>query len=370
MAQTITPVVHGGRRRRWAGVLTLHVLGATASASLMGAVLGAAGMSLGAPWGILGTVAVIVVAGAYALRELAGLPVPIPELRRQVPEWWRSAFSPGTAATLYGLGLGLGFPTHLRHGTLVAVAAASFASGDPIVAAVAMGAFGVARSSAVGLAWLHAEDVGSLTGSLERLALRPGVRLLNGLALGTIAIVGAASASSAASPAAGRATPVAAVAVAVAFGLAAAGKVLRWRPWLRALAAYRLPSSLEGVASVLVPVAEAAVPIAILGGAADIGGALGLILLVVFSVAVVRAARGEDDRLPCGCFGRAGSRSVRAILARNLALAGVAAAAMASGGSPLPSFGPGDVVPALMAGMGAALVGAILLRASQLLRGA
>ena len=365
MAQTITPVVNGGRRARWAGVLGFHVLGATLSAVLLGAALGAAGMALGSPWGALGTLAVIAVAAAYALRELTGLPVPIPELRRQVPEWWRSAFSPGTAATLYGLGLGLGFATHLRHGTLVAVAAASLASGDPLVAAAAMGAFGLARSSAVGLAWVFAADVGSLTDRLERLALRPEGRVLNGLALGTIVIVGAASASSSGT---GRVTPVAAVAVAAVFGVAAVSKVLRWRSWRRTLTAYRLPSPIEGMAAFLVPAVEAAIPVTILGGAPQVGAALGLGVLLVFSAAMVRAARSRGDRLPCGCFGRAESRSVRIMLARNLVIAGLAATAVASGGSPVLSFGPGDAVPALLASVGAVLTGVLLLRAGRILR--
>lgn len=367
MAQTITPVVHGGRRARWAGVLSLHVLGATFSAALLGAGLGATGMALGAPWGVPGAVAVIGVAGAYALRELAGLPVPVPELRRQVPEWWRSAFSPGTAAALYGLGLGVGFATHLRHGTLVAVAVASLASGDPVPAAAAMGAFGLARSLAVGAAWLFADrrDVGGLTDALERLAVRPVTRVLNGLALGAIVVVGAVSTASAGT---GRATPVPALALAAVFGLAAAAKALRWRAWRRALTAYRIPAPLEEGAGIAVPLAEAAVTASILAGATELGAGLALVLLLAFSVAVLRAARTQGHRLPCGCFGRAGSRSVRAILARNLAIAGLAIAAVTSGRSPVPTLGPGDAVPAVLASVGAALAGLLLLRAGRTLR--
>ncbi|MGH2675121.1 MAG: methylamine utilization protein MauF, partial [Actinomycetota bacterium] len=93
------------------GTLALHLLGATLSAGALGAVLGGAGMVLGAPWGVAGALAVAGVTALYGARELAGLPVPLPELRRQVPEWWRSAFSPGTAGFLYGLGLGVGFAT-------------------------------------------------------------------------------------------------------------------------------------------------------------------------------------------------------------------------------------------------------------------
>src|SRR5919108_2844031 len=199
MAQTITPVVHGGRGARWAKLIGLHVLGATASSAVIGALLGAVGMALGAPWGLPGAALVVAVACVYALRELVGVRVPVPELRRQVPEWWRTAFSPGTAAWLYGVGLGVGFATHLRHGTLVAVAAASVASGDPVVAAGVMAAFGLARSMAVAGAWLTTGDVdvGSVTASLERLALRPGVGIGNGVALGAVALLGAAAAVSA-----------------------------------------------------------------------------------------------------------------------------------------------------------------------------
>ncbi len=370
MAQTITPVVHGGRRARWAGVLGSHVLGATFSAALVGAALGAAGMALGAPWGVLGTVTVLAVAGAYVLRELAGLPVPVPELRRQVPEWWRSAFSPGTAAALYGVGLGVGFVTHLRHGTLVAVAAASVASGDPVPAAAAMGAFGLARSLAVGAASLASgrPDVGALTGALERLAVRPGIRILNGVALGAVVVVGASSAASETAGDVGRITPAATLALAAVFGLAAAGKVLRWRAWRRALTAYRIPGPLHGSVALAVPLAEATVPASLLAGATALGAGFALVLLLGFSGAVLRAARTEGHRLPCGCFGRAGSRSVRAILARNLAVAGLAAAAVASDGSPVPSFGPGDAVPALLASVGTALTAALLIRASRILR--
>ncbi|MGH2546626.1 MAG: MauE/DoxX family redox-associated membrane protein, partial [Actinomycetota bacterium] len=159
-----------------------------------------------------------------------------------------------------------------------------------------------------------------------------------------------------------------ALGLAAVFGLAAAAKALRWRAWRRALTAYRIPAPLEGGAAIGVPLAEAAVPASILTGATELGAGLALVLLLGFSVAVLRAARTEGLRLPCGCFGRAGSRSVRAILARNLAFAGLAAAAVGSGRSPVPSFGPGDEVPALLASVGAALTGVLLVRAGRILR--
>src|ERR687892_220926 len=324
MAQTITPVVHGGRGARWAKVIALHLVGATASAALLGAALGAAGAALGAPWGLLGAAVVVTVAGAYGLRELVGLPVPIPELRRQVPEWWRSAFSPGTAGALYGVGLGFGFATHLRHGTLVAVAAAWLAAGG--------------------------RDVDALTEALERLAVRPWARILNGAALVAVAMFGAAAATSTSLPSAERIAPVAASVLALVFGLAAASKVARWGNWRRAVAAYRIPA--PRATAIVVTVGEASVPAAIPAGAPAAGGGPALLLLLGFTGGALRAARSAGDRLPCGCFGGSRRRSVRFILARNIGLAILAATAAGAGPSPVPSFGPGDALPALLAAIG------------------
>lgn len=147
MVETIAPVVYG-RRTRYLRAVALHALAAAASAALTGALLGAIGVLAGAP--LPGAPLIVAAAAAlYAARELLGLPVPLPELRRQVPLWWRSFFAPGSAAALYGAGLGPGFTTHLGSGTLVAVAAAALAYGDPLLGAALMAPFGLARGLAV-----------------------------------------------------------------------------------------------------------------------------------------------------------------------------------------------------------------------------
>src|SRR5262245_40555248 len=112
MAETITPVVHGGSRTAWAVSVGAHVLGATVAAAAFGALLGAFGALLGAPWGTAGALAVAGAAAMYLLAEL-GPRVPVPQLRRQVPDWWRTFFPPRVAAFLYGVGLGPGFLTYL-----------------------------------------------------------------------------------------------------------------------------------------------------------------------------------------------------------------------------------------------------------------
>jgi len=97
MVETITPEVLG--RRRYPVALFLHTLGAGASGAVTGALLGGIGWLLGAPWGAPGYVALACVAALYFVREAAGVPVPLPQLRRQVPEWWRRFYSPETAAS-------------------------------------------------------------------------------------------------------------------------------------------------------------------------------------------------------------------------------------------------------------------------------
>src|SRR3954462_11921111 len=108
MVETITPVVYGGRGR-WLGAVVLHVLGATLTAVLFGALLGGIGLALGAPFGRAGALAVAAIAVTYTVALSVRLDVPIPQLRRQVPAWWRTFFTPPVTAFLYGAGLGVGF---------------------------------------------------------------------------------------------------------------------------------------------------------------------------------------------------------------------------------------------------------------------
>src|SRR4029450_7513290 len=103
------------------------------------------GQSLGAPWGRAGAIALAAVAILYALAELPRVSLVVPQLRRQVPDWWREEFGWPVAATLYGAGLGIGFFTYLGHGTLVVVAAGATASGNPAVGALIVATFGLVR---------------------------------------------------------------------------------------------------------------------------------------------------------------------------------------------------------------------------------
>jgi hypothetical protein len=199
MVETISPVVHGGRGTRYRLSVLLHTLGAVLAASAFGAVLGGAGAVLRAPWGRWGLVALAVVAAAYALREAAGVPVPIPDRARQVPDWWRTFYSPGTAAFLYGMGLGVGFLTFLSYGTFVAVAAAAVASGSPLAGAALCAPFGLARGLSIAVAngTLGSRGPGTAVGTLEELATTRLPRAANALALAGVTVSAAAGALSA-----------------------------------------------------------------------------------------------------------------------------------------------------------------------------
>lgn len=193
MVETITPVVHE-RRSSYILSITLHAVAATITAGATGALLGLVGMLLGAPWGTTGLVGLAVVALLYAAREGARLPVPLPNARRQVPEWWRTFFSAPVAATLYGAGLGVAFLTFLSFGTFVAVAAGAVVSGDPFLGALICAPFGLARAVAVALVGRGSRDPGQTVVKISRIGSGASPRAINALALFTIGATVLASA--------------------------------------------------------------------------------------------------------------------------------------------------------------------------------
>jgi hypothetical protein len=191
MVATITPAVAGGSRTRYLVAVALHTLSAGAVAAALGALLGRAGGMLGAPWGAAGASSVALVAVAYAGRDLLGLPLPLPQRRTQVPEWWRTFFSLRAVAVLYGVGLGPGFLTFLGFGTFVAVAAGAVAGGDPLGGAALCAPFGLVRGVSV---LIGARAPERAVARLEQLASGRVPRTVNGAALAAVAVVVAAGA--------------------------------------------------------------------------------------------------------------------------------------------------------------------------------
>lgn len=142
MAESLTPAGCGSRRSQWFGI-ALFTLAAIAAAAAVGALAGWIGSVLpGRPVVITVAVAVVVVA---ALREAGVLRFRVPAIRRQVPEAWRRVLPVPLWTTGYGAILGSGVGTYQPAATFWAVVAAAVAIGDPVTAAVALGAFGLAR---------------------------------------------------------------------------------------------------------------------------------------------------------------------------------------------------------------------------------
>ncbi len=357
MAETITPVVYGGRAR-WAVALSLHAAAATIAAAVFGAALASAGLVLGAPWGRAGWLGVAAVALLYAVGESSHASVTVPQLRRQVPDWWRTYFNPWTTAILYGGGLGVGFFTFVAHGTLAAVAVAAAASGHPLAGALMLAPFGLARglSPLVASAVRTDEDGQRL---VDRLAATPSEhrRRANGAALLTMAAVFVVASTRASGGWASFAVAV----FAFTFAWASVSKLVTWRRWTKTVSAHRLPGPVPAVVAVSVPVAEAAVVVLGLAGLQRASAVWALALLVAFTIETVRV--GSHGRAPCGCFGGRGEADVSMVLARNAALGAAAVVVLlAPSGAPTIHW-PGlpdasEMVPAALA-TGAVVVAAV-----------
>ena len=352
MVETITPVVHGGRAGRWAGSVALHVAGAVASAAAFGAILGAAGSLLGAPWSGGGALVIALVAMLYLAREATGVPVLVPQLRRQVPQWWRTFFSVPMAAFLYGAGLGVGFLTYLAHGTLVVVAVAAAASGEPLVGAALVAPFGLARGLSVLVAARarRPQEGSALVARLARSALSPGWRAAHVAALLAVGVAAAAMLPTSDVPVA----PLAAAVLGAAFGWSAGAKIARPASWRRVLSAYGLPRWVQRTSVIGVPAAEVAIVGLVVMGMHRTAGIAALVILAAFSGAILRARRRFGDVVACGCFGTSIARDYRILLLRNALLAFAASiAALGGADAPrinvpgLPTFG--DSLPAALA---------------------
>lgn len=187
MVETIAPVVYGGKRR-YLGAVLLHAAAAAFTGASFGALLGLIGFLTGAPWGDAGLVAVAVIGLAYAARELLGLPLPLFDRKKQVPDWWRTFYSPHVAATLYGAGLGIGFLTFLRHGTYVVVCSIAVVSGNPLVGVLLGATFGLTRGLTALMSVKSADEVAAanVVTRLEGTATTIAPRVVNG---GTLVVL-------------------------------------------------------------------------------------------------------------------------------------------------------------------------------------
>ena len=188
MVETLTPAGCGGRRRQMAAVL-LFALGAVGAAAGLGGLLGVAGSALPLRW-TLGVAAALALLGA--LREAGVVHLPLPDLRRQVPEPWRRERPLAVWSTGYGVILGAGLGTFQPVATFWVVCAGAVALGRPLAGALCLAPFGLGRALMV--AFPVDDPLHRLAGA-HRL-LRP----LNAVALLALALLIAPSIASAETP--------------------------------------------------------------------------------------------------------------------------------------------------------------------------
>jgi hypothetical protein len=164
MVETFTPAVCGSRRRQ-SLALAFFATGAVAASALVGAALGALGARAGGPL-VLAAACLAVLAAA---RESGLVRLPLPQIRRQVPERWRAELPLPVWSAGYGLGLGVGFLTFQPVATFWVACATAIALGRPLVAAACFAAYGTGR--AVMAVWPGGRHEDA-TAAVERLARR------------------------------------------------------------------------------------------------------------------------------------------------------------------------------------------------------
>lgn len=155
---------------------------------------------------------------------------------------------------------------------------------------------------------------------------------------------------------------VAVLLLSLAFAWAAAAKVLAYARWRSILVRYGLPGGSARIAAPLVPASELAVAV-ILWISPWLGAISTVLLLSLFSLAILRARQRNGDRLPCGCFGGSEERHYALILWRNGFMGALAAivffspepeeeTAIATLSSPAPE----EILPVVLAVIGVVLV--------------
>jgi hypothetical protein len=166
---------------------------------------------------------------------------------------------------------------------------------------------------------------------------------------------------------------LASVLLAATFGWSGSMKILRAERWRLDLISYRLNRPLRAAGFLLLPWVEVGIAGALVTGAARTGAVLAIGLLGIFCVVIVRARLLlGTDKLGCGCFGGARIHDYRLLLARNVALAMLAAVVASSGGDPsaargLDLGGPSALLW-LMSALGLVAVAWVLWQASQRMR--
>jgi hypothetical protein len=144
MLASITPLGERGRGASWHRTVSAYIVASTVGGAAMGAVLGAVGRVVhveDAGWTLAVGGTVALVAGGL---DVAGR---LPTLRRQVDETWMARYRDWVYGAGFGLQLGVGATTIVTSASLYLTWVVELLTGDPALAAVVGGAFGLSRAA-------------------------------------------------------------------------------------------------------------------------------------------------------------------------------------------------------------------------------
>jgi uncharacterized membrane protein YphA (DoxX/SURF4 family) len=110
--------------------------------------------------------------------------------------------------------------------------------------------------------------------------------------------------------------------LATVFAWSGLTKIARPERWTADVRRYRLPQSMKRIVVLVVPWIELTIAVALLAGRSRFGGTLAFLLLIAFSLAILRLHRIlQTKAVPCGCLGGTSTRDYRLLLIRNGLLA-------------------------------------------------
>ena len=191
MIETIGPTGHRGGMPTTLAACATFLPGALVGGVITFGQLALLGALLHHGGGRVAYGAAALIAAVAALLELRGARI-VPQVRRQLPEDWRRQMPMPIAAALYGVLLGLGFTTFVLTFGVWALAAISFALGQPHIGVLLGLAFGLGRAlPVVGLAPLAGRPLGFRATAL--MAERP--LIYRGFRLGDAALLAVAAAA-------------------------------------------------------------------------------------------------------------------------------------------------------------------------------
>jgi len=145
MLASINPLGERARERRWGVTVVAYLLGSTAAAAMLGAVLGAVGDSL--PLGAGATALAVVALSALALAVDLGVGgLRLPTIHRQVDKDWLARYRGWVVGVGFGVQLGLGVVTIVNTAAVYLMLALALLTGSAVAGATVGATFGLVRA--------------------------------------------------------------------------------------------------------------------------------------------------------------------------------------------------------------------------------